>query len=180
MRGSDDLRFELLKHELSTIDEGVRTYDSMLTQIKGWSITAALAVSGTALALSNGRLVLLGIASTLAFLWIDAHHKTHERILIEGRARIEEILRKHQSVSAALDELEPPFINSGFSEAVTSGLRSDERRATKGREEVHLPWRHEVWVHLRSTAYEIARPLTFISYALVVACQVLLLAFIGW
>jgi hypothetical protein len=34
-----DYQFELLKFELDTLQQGIRTYDSILFIIKGWAIT---------------------------------------------------------------------------------------------------------------------------------------------
>jgi len=82
-------RLELVRDELGQLQEGFRAYDLMMCQVMGWAVTVGLAAAGLAMIQHAAGPALLGIFSTIAFLLIEAHRKTLQRMMITRSAFIE-------------------------------------------------------------------------------------------
>lgn len=84
-----DARFALLTNEMSEIQHGIRSYDTMRSQIQGWAVTVALAAAGLALTTGVPSAALLGVFSSAAFWGIDGHRRSIQRQLIQRYVDIE-------------------------------------------------------------------------------------------
>lgn len=78
-----DARFELMRLELTELQNTIRSYDSILFQVKGWCVTIGVAVAG--FAVTSGHRSLLGLAAAVVagFYVADAYYKSIQRVFIE-------------------------------------------------------------------------------------------------
>ena len=56
----EDARLALLLAELNSIQSAIRSMDTTMFQIKGWCVTAALAIGGFAVAYGKPGLLIVG------------------------------------------------------------------------------------------------------------------------
>ena len=56
----EDARLALLQTELNAIQSAIRGLDTIMFQIKGWCVTAALAIGGVAAAYRKPELLIVG------------------------------------------------------------------------------------------------------------------------
>lgn len=89
----EDARLALLQTELNSIQGGIRGLDTITFQIKGWCVTAALAVGGYALAHHEPALVIAGTAAVLGFFLVDCQFKTFQRTFIDLNKAIDKELK---------------------------------------------------------------------------------------
>lgn len=68
-------RLALLQTELTRIHEGIRGLDNMVFQIKGWCVTAALAIGGFAVVYHRPALLMVGSGAVIGFYLIDCQFK---------------------------------------------------------------------------------------------------------
>lgn len=87
------VRFELLKAEMADLQQGIRNYDTIRTQIQGWAVTVGLAAGGLALTANSPSAALLGVVSSVLFLAIDGHRRSAQRRLIDRVLLIEQALK---------------------------------------------------------------------------------------
>ncbi|MGI8765292.1 MAG: hypothetical protein ACR2KM_02115 [Gemmatimonadaceae bacterium] len=71
-----EARFDLLKAEMSELQQAIRSQDTITLQAKGWAVTVGLAAAGLALSAKVSIAALLGLLSSAAFWSIDAHRRT--------------------------------------------------------------------------------------------------------
>lgn len=101
-----DARFELLRDELNQIQEGIRSHDQILVQIRGWAVTVGLAAGGFSLTSDSRAIALLGVFAAAAFWIIDSHRRMWQR-RIRDRAKALEAGLRRGSIAE--------FLNSGDS-----------------------------------------------------------------
>ncbi|WP_405056834.1 hypothetical protein OG474_29350 [Kribbella sp. NBC_01505] len=82
-------RFDLLKLELSELQQAIRAADTILFQVKGLAVTVALGSAGIGLTTDRPLAAGLGVISTAAFALIDAHRKVVQRRLSARSIEIE-------------------------------------------------------------------------------------------
>jgi hypothetical protein len=89
-----EYQFKLILKELDVLQSGIRSYDSILFKIKGWSITAFSAF--TFFAVREEEPLFLGIATAVvALFWIfDATYKSFQRRYITRYNRLEHRIRQ--------------------------------------------------------------------------------------
>jgi hypothetical protein len=75
----EDARLELLKTELNAIDNAIRNMDTIVFQIKGWCVTAALAIGGFAISTHTPALTLIGMVAVAGFYLINSQFKVIQR-----------------------------------------------------------------------------------------------------
>lgn len=152
-------RLALLKFELESLQTSIRALDTVMFQIKGWCVTAAFAVAGFAVTGKRSGLIFVGLAATIGFWLIDAHHKSIQRVFIERNRALECDILRSGSLVAALqgDNLRGPKIASAF--AFASQPRRDNRLA--------------LTQDVRRVLLEAGRPLTFGLYLFIAAVLVL-------
>lgn len=71
----EDARFELLKTELNAVQSSIQNLDTIVFQIKGWCVTAALAIGGLATSSHTPALALVGIAAVAGFFLVNCQFK---------------------------------------------------------------------------------------------------------
>ena len=100
-------RLELLTTELSELQQGIRGYDMIRTQVQGWAVTVGLAAAGLALTAGTPAAAYLGVLSSATFFAIDAQRRLTQRHLINRCLEIERSLSSG-SLAEALS-LESPL-----------------------------------------------------------------------
>jgi hypothetical protein len=154
-----EARFDLLKSEREAIQAGIRNYDVLSFQIKGWCITIATAGSGVAISSHDRALVSVGLAATVCFYLVDAYFRSLQGVFIDRDDFIEAQL-KRTSVEGALsdrDALHIPWLSHSF--------RLDPR----------LNWAGQTLKEMQLLAVKAKDLITFGLYLLLVLLQIVLL-----
>jgi hypothetical protein len=84
---------ELLKIELQGIQSSIQNLDGILFQIKGWCVSAALAIGGFAVSTHTPGLTLIGLIAIIGFFFINAQFKVIQRAFIERGAALDAELK---------------------------------------------------------------------------------------
>jgi len=85
-------RFELLKQELDHVDSGIRGFDSILFQVKGWCVTATVAIAGVALTTRQVAVLVIALGAIGGFWLMDGLYKAMQRLFIDRNREIEQAL----------------------------------------------------------------------------------------
>jgi len=88
-----DVKLALLQEELRAIQGAIRSFDTMAFQIKGWCVTASLAIGGFAVAYRKPALLLVGVGAVLGFFLVECQIKMFQRAFIERNNTIDSELR---------------------------------------------------------------------------------------
>ena len=89
----EDARLELLKTELNAVHSSIQSLDTIVFQIKGWCVTAALAIGGFAVSSHIPALALIGIAAVAGFFLINCQFKMIQRAFINRNRALSDELR---------------------------------------------------------------------------------------
>jgi len=89
----EEARLALLQTELNSIQTSIRSLDSISFQIKGWCVTASLAIGGIAIAYHNPALLLVGGGAVLGFFMINCHVKMYQHLFFVRNNRIDSELK---------------------------------------------------------------------------------------
>ena len=153
-----EARFSLLQKEIEYIQQGIRAFDTVTFQVKGWCITVAGAIGGLAASQQQRAITTLALATTAAFWLVDAHYKSVQRTFLQYQAALERKLAGKEILDLlARGAVLVPNLSRGL---------LDHRHPVKtnwGRtkREVALVWK------------EASRPLTYNLYVFVAACLVI-------
>jgi hypothetical protein len=63
----EEVKLDLLKTELTSIEAAIRSLDTTAAQIKSWAVTASLAIGGFAVANHKRELLVVGAGAILGF-----------------------------------------------------------------------------------------------------------------
>jgi hypothetical protein len=88
-----DARLALLQTELTAIHEGIRGLDTIIFQVKGWCVTASLAIGGFAVAYHRPALLLVGFIAVPGFFLIDCNFRVFEHDIFDRCQAIDAELR---------------------------------------------------------------------------------------
>jgi hypothetical protein len=89
----EDARLELLKTELNAVHSSIQSLDTIVFQIKGWCVTAALTIGGFAASSHKPALTLVGIAAVIGFFLINSQFKAIQRAFIKRNRELDLELR---------------------------------------------------------------------------------------
>jgi len=95
MKDTFDYQVELLWKEIDLLQQSIRTYDTMLMTIKGWSITVFSAFVIFAVKEEQPQNLLLCVLAVLLFWVLDALFKSFQRAFIIRYNKVEHVLRKY-------------------------------------------------------------------------------------
>jgi hypothetical protein len=93
LTGDMQARLALLQTELTAIETAIRSLDTIGFQIKGWAVTAALAIGGFAITEHKRTLLLVGAAATIGFWLVDCQFKAIQRPFIRRNRALADQLR---------------------------------------------------------------------------------------
>ncbi|HEY9295722.1 MAG TPA: hypothetical protein VIQ31_05005 [Phormidium sp.] len=82
-------RLDFLQKEMSMLQDSIRSYDSIVFTIKGWSITVFSAIILFTVDKQKPFLYFFCIASVLSFWLLDAFYKSTQAILIARYRKLE-------------------------------------------------------------------------------------------
>ena len=94
-------RLALLQVELTAIETAIRSLDTIGFQIKGWAVTAALAIGGFTITEHKRALLLVGAAATIGFWLVDCQFKAIQRTFLKRNRALADELR-NSDVAAIL------------------------------------------------------------------------------
>jgi hypothetical protein len=89
----EDARFTLLQIELNAIQSAIRSLDTIMFQIRGWCVTAALAIGGFAVAYHKPGLLLIGAGAVAGFFLTNCQFMGIQRAFIKKNATINSELK---------------------------------------------------------------------------------------
>jgi hypothetical protein len=89
----DDARLVLLQTELNAVQSAIRGLDTVLFQIKGWCVTAALAIGGFAVAYRKPGLLIVGMGAVIGFFLVNCQFKMIQRTFIERNQALDSELK---------------------------------------------------------------------------------------
>jgi len=89
----EDARLALLQAELTGIQGAIRALDQIAFQIKGWCITASLAIGGFAIAYHRPSLLVVGFGAVVGFYLINCQFSLVQRSFIERNFDLDAELR---------------------------------------------------------------------------------------
>jgi hypothetical protein len=89
----EDARLALLKVELDAVENSIRSMDSIAFQIKGWCVTAALAIGGFAISTHTPALTLIGLVAIIGFYFINCQFKAIQRAFFRRNGEIDAELK---------------------------------------------------------------------------------------
>jgi len=88
----EDAMLALLNTELAAIETAIRSLDSIGFQIKGWAVTASLAIGGFAVSNHQAALLLVGGGAIFGFWLVDCQFKTIQRpFILRNRALADDL-----------------------------------------------------------------------------------------
>jgi hypothetical protein len=90
----EDARLALLQAELSGIQSGIRGLDAIIFQIKGWCVTASLAIGGFAVAYHRPALLIVGAGAVGGFYILNAQFKLLQRAFINRNQAVANELKQ--------------------------------------------------------------------------------------
>jgi hypothetical protein len=90
----EDARLALLQAELSDIQSGIRGLDTILFQIKGWCVTASLAIGGFAASNHQPELLIIGAGAVAGFYLVQCQFKLIQRAFIRRNREIDSELKR--------------------------------------------------------------------------------------
>ena len=71
-----------MKTEINAIQSSIQNADTIIFQIKGWCVTAALAIGGFAVSSHTPALTLIGIIAVIGIFLVNCQYKTIQRAFI--------------------------------------------------------------------------------------------------
>src|SRR5215469_15443271 len=89
----EDARLSLLLAELKTIQGAIRSLDLIDFQIKGWCVTASLAIGGFAIAYHRPALLIVGAGALVAFFLVNCQFKQIQHNFIDRNYEIDSELK---------------------------------------------------------------------------------------
>lgn len=85
----EEARLTLLQTELNALQAGIRNLDTIMFQIKGWSVTASLAIGGFAVAYHQPALLAIGSAAVVGFFLVNCQFRVVQRAFINRNKSID-------------------------------------------------------------------------------------------
>ena len=151
----EDARLELLKTEINAIQSSIQNADTIVFQIKGWCVTAALAIGGFAVSSHTPALTLLGIVAVTGFFLVNCQYKTIQRAFI----------RRNNDIATEIKNLGiMPFLRGAGTLEISGTAVPDFGRAPD------LTFRETLKSFLSELAHEARLANTFSLYLFLLVC----------
>jgi hypothetical protein len=152
----EDARLSLLATELNTVQTAIRALDTIDFQIKGWSVTASLAIGGFAIAYHRPALIIVGIGALIGFFLLNCQYKYIQRNFINRNYEIDSALK---SIGLM------PFLN-GAGTVQVLGTAAPDWKIPKG-----AKLRFERWTY-SGILREARLPITYSLYLFILVCLI--------
>ena len=151
----EEARLELLKTELNAVQSSIQSFETIVFQIKGWCVTAALAIGGFAISSHAPALTLVGMAAVIGFFLVNCQFKTIQRKFIGRNA----------ALASELSNVGIMQVLKGAGALEITGAAVPEFRRTAG-----LPFMEVVRSSFSELGYEARLPNTFSLYLFLLVC----------
>jgi hypothetical protein len=89
----EDARLALLQAELSSVESSIRSLDAIDFQIKGWCVTASLAIGGFAVAYHKAALIVVAVGAVIGFFLVNSQFKRVQRVFIRRNRALDAELK---------------------------------------------------------------------------------------
>ncbi len=149
-----EARLALLQAELSGLQDAIRALDNTLFQIKGWCVTASLAIGGFAVAYHRPALLIVGIGAVVGFYLVNCQFKLNQRAFIDRNLALDEELKSAGIMGVLKGTGDLEIVGTAIPGFKGSGLGYSERIA----------------VVLPAFIREARTPNTFSIYLFIVVC----------
>jgi hypothetical protein len=90
----EDGRLALLQTELNNLQGAIRNMDSIILQIRGWCVTAALAIGGLAVTYHKPALLVVGEGAIAGFFLMNCQFRMFQRSAYRRNEAIDSELKK--------------------------------------------------------------------------------------
>jgi hypothetical protein len=150
----EDARLELLKTELNAVNSSIQNLDTIVFQIKGWCVTAVLAIGGFAVSNHTPSLTLIGIVAVAGFFLVNCQFKVIQRAFIRRNKALADELR----CVGIMQVLK----GAGTLEIVGAAVPDSSRPG--------VPFREKIRAALSGIWYEASLPNTFSLYLFLFVC----------
>lgn len=151
----EEARLELLKTEINAIQSAIQNADTIVFQIKGWCVTAALAIGGFAVSSHTPALTLIGIIAVIGFFLVNCQYKTIQRAFI----------RRNNALATEIKNLGIMQFLKGAGTLDISGAAIPEFSRTHG-----LSFRETIRTFTSELLYEARLANTFGLYLFLLVC----------
>lgn len=148
-------RLALLQTELNSIQSAIRSLDVTILQIKGWCVTASLAIGGFAVTSHRPFLVLVGEAAVLGFFIVNCQFRAFQRAFVNRNLDIDAELRR----SGIMEVLKG---RGAFEIVGTASSGASSRPEGAAAEKINSVW-PLIW-------FEVQRAANYSIYVFLAAC----------
>jgi hypothetical protein len=145
----EDARLALLQTELNSLQSAIRNMDSIILQIRGWCVTAALAIGGFAVTSHRPALLVVGEGAIAGFFLMNCQFRMFQTA-VNGRNEAIDLELKKVGVMQFLKA-------AGTLEVVGTAVWGYGHLA-------HVPFVEKIRGHLPDFWLEISRPSNFSLY----------------
>lgn len=152
----EDARLALLQTELNALQSAIRGMDSTMFQIKGWCVTAALAIGGFAVAYHKAALLVVGAGAVVGFYLVDCQFKMVQRVFI----------KRNQELDAELKNVGIMQVLKGAGNITIVGTASPQWSFSQG------SYIERIKRHFPALWSEALSPNTFSLYLFILVCLV--------
>jgi hypothetical protein len=150
----EDARLALLQTEINAIQNSINALDTITFQIKGWCVTASLAIGGFAVAYHKAALLIVGAGAVIGFYLMNCQFKMIQRAFIDRNKALDSELKSTALMEILRGAGKLSIVGTVVPKFEVSGLRSSKKIIRQ------LP---ALW-------YEASLPNTFSLYLFILVC----------
>jgi hypothetical protein len=104
MKSAFEYKLEILLKEWDQCQIGIARFDTLLFNIRTWSISIFSAILAGSISLNRPHLMLVALAPTMLFWLVDAHNKRFQRVFIDRYRQIEDYLSSERFIADAASQ----------------------------------------------------------------------------
>ena len=123
----EDARLVLLQAELGALQSAIRSLDAIDFQIKGWCVTASLAIGGFAVAYKKTGLLAVGLGAIIGFYLVNCQFKAIQRVFLKRNQAIDATLKSAGIMKVLRGEGDLDIVGTAAPDWGASGLSASHR-----------------------------------------------------
>jgi hypothetical protein len=152
----EDARLALLQTEINAVQNSINALDTITFQIKGWCVTAALAIGGFAVAYHKPALLIVGAGAVVGFYLMNCQFKMIQRAFINRNKALDSELKSTGLMEVLRGAGNLSIVGIVVPRSEISRIASSKR----------------VWIlqELPALLYEASLPNTFSLYLFIMVC----------
>jgi hypothetical protein len=160
----EDARLALLQAELAAIQTAIRGLDDTDFQIKGWCVTASLAIGGFAAAYHKPALLIVAFGAVAGFYFMNCQFKGIQRVFIMRNLEIDNELKSIGIMAVLKGQGNLEIVGT----AAPQWTKSSDRT-----------WRGQARHQLAKVLHEGILPNVFSLYLFIFVCLIVELVILG-